>query len=147
MPTTDLVQKTAEAIATILDTLAGIVAITGRASGNIMTWDALRDSTPMPALAYQFSGSLPGFGDKDTRILTFSIAAFAEGNGAQATVNALIEQVELGLTHTALTAQGLDACPDPTSRPWPRALFPIEEGAGVRGLVQATVDVSVVITK
>jgi hypothetical protein len=146
MTTTDIVERACEAVVAILDTDAGIVALTGRANGNIVAWNALADAA-LPCLAYQFVNSASGWAIGDTRRLRFDVSCHADGNDAQAVAHALAERVELALTATALLAQGLDACADPDSRPWNRAFQPEDETAGVRGLTQATVEVVLVVTK
>jgi hypothetical protein len=79
--------------------------------------------------------------------LRFQLTAVAAGNGSFQKVNDLLEAVENHLTATALNAQGLDACPDPESRPWPRYPVEPEVEEGQRDLEQEVLDAVLVVTK
>ena len=105
MPTTDIIQRTAEALVAILDTDAGVVALTGRANGNIVPFDDSADA-PLPIISYiDVTGTIAG-GIGDTRRV---IVQFTVAGGTKAIVNAILEAVENALTTTNFYAVGLDA--------------------------------------
>lgn len=76
---TDLIQKVREAIVAILDTHASIVAITGRGSENLVSWETLGESSPttVPVLAYLFVVATELASDGDTREVLFQLTADA----------------------------------------------------------------------
>lgn len=76
---TDLIQKVREAIVAVLDTHSSIVAITGRASGNLVSWETLADEEPsgVPVLAYLFVVATKLASDGDTREALFQLTAAA----------------------------------------------------------------------
>jgi hypothetical protein len=92
---TDIVQKVREAIVTILDTHASIVAITGRANGNIVSWDTLADQSPteVPILAYLFvvARKLPA--DGDTREALFQLTADGPKESQRHELLGVVEQL------------------------------------------------------
>ena len=137
---TDIVQRTAEAIVAILDTNAPVVAITGRANGNIVPFDDLADA-PLPIISYidVTSATAGGIGDTRRVIIQFTVA----GN-TKAIANALLEAVEnaFGLSSN-FYAVGLDACLDPGSRPIRRGT----PGDTEEGYFSADMDVTLIVTK
>lgn len=110
MPVTDLMQRLREAVVSILDGLGAVQAITGRSAGNVVAWDSLEDA-PRPVLAYLLHSFAQVGESGDARDGVLQVTAVAEGNGADAIVNALLEAVEQGLTAEALYAAGVDASP------------------------------------
>lgn len=139
MPTTDIIQRTSDALVAILDTNAAVVAITGRANVNIVPYDDIADVT-VPILAYlDVTGANAG-GIGDTRRVVFQFTAAAS---SKAIANALLEAVENGLTPQAFTAAGLDACIDPANRPTRRG----KPGDTEEGYFEADVDVTLIVTK
>lgn len=136
MPTTDLVQRTAEALVAILDTNAGVVAITNRANGNIVPYDDLADA-PTPIISYidVTSAIAGGIGDTRRVIIQFTVAATTK-----AVANALLEAIENGLTTTNFYAAGLDAyMQDFLRRGTP--------GDTEEGYFSADMDVTLIVTK
>lgn len=93
----DIVELTREAVVSIIDTHASIVAITGRASENIVAWDPDTE-VDRPVIAYQFITAPPLAADGDTRLMLFQFSASAED---EATVHELLGLVEQVLTQTA----------------------------------------------
>lgn len=107
---TDIKQRLREALVAVLDTAAAIAALTGRASENLVSWNALEEAT-RPVLVYRIL-SLSENGESgegwDARV---QLTAVAEGNNADATVEELLGAVCTTLTAGALLAAGVDAAP------------------------------------
>lgn len=102
---TDPVQQLSEAIVAIVDTDAAIVAITGRASGNIVRWKR-RKATAMPRLAYLVGPTeiAGGLGE------TYDVDGLLRGEAASAAqANALLRAAVELLTPMAFEALGCDA--------------------------------------
>ena len=105
MPPTDPLQQLSEATVTIIDTAASIVAITGRASDNIVRWRR-RKATPLPRLAYVFGPTeiAGGLGE------TYDVDGVLRAEASSASVaNALLRAAVELLTPMAFEAQGCDA--------------------------------------
>lgn len=139
MPTTDIVQRTRNALVAILDTNAAVVAITGRANVNVVPYDDLAEIA-VPILAYLdvTASNAGGIGDTRRVVIQFTAAAASED-----VANALLETVENSLTPQAFTAAGLDACIDPENRPMRRG----KAGDTEEGYFEADVDVTLLVTK
>ena len=107
---TDVKQRLREAIVAVLDTHAAVVALTGRASGNIADWNAV-DEQLRPGLLYHIVW-LSENGESgegwDARV---QITAIAEGNNADSIVEELLGVVREELDAPAMLAAGLDAAP------------------------------------
>ena len=131
---TDLLQRVKEAIVAILDTAAGIVAITERPDGNIVPWKDLSDAT-LPVLAYFIvtANEIGGIGD--TRQVDIQFTASASDDSV---VNALLEQVELTFVEPAFAAQNLNAYVSSRSR----QPSPDEED-----VQRGDLDISIIVTK
>lgn len=106
----DIVQRLRVATVTALDTVAAIVALTGRATGNIVSWNALAEC-PRPCLAYAIIDLRQTGESGDGRDGVVQFTAVAEGNNADATVQELLGLVEEHYTAPALLAAGVDAAP------------------------------------
>lgn len=94
-PPTDLLERCAIAVVAVLDSHAQIVAITGRANGNVLPWD-VEDETELPVIAYRDTiatrgGQAPATGDSREVMFLFSVVAATESE-----VNALLEVIEGG---------------------------------------------------
>ena len=111
MPTTDIEQRVREAIVAVLDTLPAIVALTGRASRNLVP-DAIDDDIPLPAVVYHVIATTNAGALGDTREVTVQFTAVA---ATMAIANALLELVENTLNAPAFYAltPPLDACAIP----------------------------------
>ena len=142
MPATDLEQRIIEAIVAVLDLDAGVQAITGRLTGNILPWQD-SEALTYPVLLYQVPTIDPYGGAGDTRLAEVQLTAVADGEGAGATTRALLERVELGLTQPLLEAQGLDAAVIRSRR---RGATP-EGSTGSRGTTRADIILTVYVTK
>lgn len=93
------VQQVREAVVAILDTHASVVALTGRASGNVVPWDDLGDGH-VPAIAYQFVAD--DFGPiENSRAIQMQFTAVASSETA---ANELIALVMTLLTWSAFNA-------------------------------------------
>lgn len=138
MPT-DIIQRTTEAMVAALDTNSAIVAITGRANGNVIPFDDFGDAT-LPTIAYMDVTGANAGGIGDTRRVVYQ---FTAGAKSRSVANALLEAVENGLTPQAFTAAGLDACIDPENRPSRRG----KAGDTEEGYFEADVDVTLLVTK
>lgn len=98
MATTDIVQRVREAIVAALDARPAVVALTGRAAGNVVPWRT-RGEAELPRIAYLVVGGPRVGGVGDNRRLVVQFSCFAED---EATANALVEQVEAGFTTLTL---------------------------------------------
>lgn len=124
MPTTDYVERVAEAVVAALDTRAAIVALTEQPSTNVVPWrDNLQELlTPdrLGLIAYHVVIARRGGGAiGDFRRIILNCTALAR---TESVANALCEQVELGLTCATLAALAtpLDArIEDVTRQPIP----------------------------
>lgn len=132
---TDLENRLNAALVGALDTDAGVVALTGRASGNLLPMSDI-GAAQLPALMYLLLDLTPNGAAGDTRLATYQITAIADGDGAQSMTAALLQRVELAVTEPALRAQGIDACP--SGRPHRRRV-PIDSDA-TRALARADLD-------
>jgi hypothetical protein len=136
MPTTDIVQRTSEAVVAMLDTAPDIVALTSRANGNVIPFDDLADAA-LPVIAYIDVTSAIAGGIGDTRRV---ILQFTAAGSTKAVVNALLEAVENNLTTTKFYAAGLDAyMQDFLRRGTP--------GDTEEGYFSADMDVTLIVTK
>ena len=87
----DIIERSMVAIVAALDAHAQIQAITGRASGNIVAWNAGM-AAELPVLAYRYTIATPGGGAiGDTREILWLFSAIAPTESA---TNALLEVVE-----------------------------------------------------
>jgi hypothetical protein len=141
---TDLVHRVCAAIVAILDGDAGVQAITGSASGNVMRWGAPSRDVVQPRLLYMPLTGSPVGGTGDTRDVAVQLTAVAAGAGAQAKCYALIERVELAIDFAALDAQGLDAIP--LDRLFRRYEGPVDPEGGEEQ-ARADVDILIRVTK
>lgn len=94
-PITDIVDRAKIAIVAVLDTHPQIVAITGRANGNLIPWDA-ETETEQPLVAYRATvatrgGAAPATGDSREIMFLFS----AVGENESETL-ALLDVIEGG---------------------------------------------------
>jgi hypothetical protein len=139
MPTTDLIQRVADALVAVLDTLTAMVALTSRPNGNVLPYDEFTDAA-LPAIAYLdvTGANAGGIGDTRRVVIQFTAAA-----GSKSVANALLEVVENALTPQAFTAAGLDACIDPDNRPTRRG----KPGDTEEGTFEADMDVTLIVTK
>lgn len=95
-PPEDLEERCAIAVVAVLDTHAQISAITGRANGNVIAWDA-EIEVPLPMVAYRDtiatrSGAAPATGDSREVMFLFSAVAATESE-----CNALLSAIEGGI--------------------------------------------------
>lgn len=102
---TDPVQQLSEAIATILDTNASIVALTGRESGNVARWKR-RKPLSLPRLAYHVGPAEIAGGLGETYDVDATLRAEA---ATPAAANALLRAAIEALTPMAFEALGCDA--------------------------------------
>src|SRR4051812_2895389 len=91
-------QQLREAIVAVLDTDAGIVALTSRASDNVVAWGDL-DPTTAPVIAYHVVAFTKLGGSADQRRALVQFTAVAE---TEKTANELIAAVDAALTTVAL---------------------------------------------
>jgi hypothetical protein len=100
MAAVDFVQVMRECLVSALDTAPLIVAVTGRASGNIIAWG---DDTPdlLPVVSYRITDAAPsgGLGDERKVQIRFRAAATTER-----VANELLGAVEKSLTYQRLHA-------------------------------------------
>lgn len=143
MPTTDIEQRTIEAVTDILDDDAGVQAITGRTTKNCLPQHSLTQAQ-LPVLTYFVVGTQEIGGTGDNRLITIQWSAYAEGDGADATARALLERIELGLTQPLMAAKGLDGMPYPGGRR--RYPGPIDPEIS-RALVRLNLDQDFWVTK
>jgi hypothetical protein len=109
---TDVKQKTAESLSTILVALTGLTAIGAIVlPRSDLTDQALTPTTPVVAYWLFEDDQVGGIGDE--RKVSFEIDCIAEGNNANAIANAMASIVRDGLTWSAFNALGMDACVDP----------------------------------
>jgi hypothetical protein len=134
----DAVQRVNEALVAIVNADATIRTLTGRTSGNLVPWSQAGTGT-LPTTAYQLVVDSP-VGDGQVRRMQYQLDAFADGNGAGATVNALADALIEGISVTALATQGLDAVVETITR---RVLPPDPEGG--RALQRATLDLTLTL--
>ena len=106
---TDFVQVVREAVATILETDAELVAITGRTYGNIIAFNSDVDPET-PVLAYEVIAASEDGGVKDTRLVRTQFSALAD---EESTVHEMLGVVERKLSANAFSALAvpLDAVP------------------------------------
>lgn len=138
---TDLEDRTARALVAILNADAGVQAITGRTSGNVVAWKNANDAE-LPVIAFLFLDGEEIGGAGDNRFFNYQLTAIAEGDGARSMTAALMERIELGITEPLLAAQGLDACPLRRRR---RSVP--EDGEASRGIERADIDLTLWVTK
>lgn len=138
----DVIQEVRRAVVAIVNGDATLATITGHASPQITMWQDLRLDGALPILAYQVVvlGQTPADRDSRTGLLQFS--AFATGNGAQATIEAMLERVEQILTALALDGNGVDGAPVRFIR-----REEPEDRDGSRGVRRADLDVELTLTK
>jgi hypothetical protein len=142
MTATDIEALLNEAIVAVLDIDAGVVAITGRPSGNILPMQDV-GTLGLPVLLYLLIDLASNGSAGDTRLALFQFSAIAEGNDAASTTAALMERIELALTEPALAAQGLDACP--YGRPRRRRIAADADAS--RAVARADMDFTLLVTK
>jgi hypothetical protein len=99
VPPTDIVQYAREAIVAALDTAPLVVAVTGRANGNVVAWDTLADDAPLPIAAYRITSAAPSGGLNDERKIQVTFRAVAETESA---ANTLLGAIEKSLTYPRL---------------------------------------------
>lgn len=111
---TDPVQQMREKLVAILDTAAAVVAITSRASGNIVEAQTLAAAT-LPSVAYAVVVVPRVGGDGDRRRFTVQFDAFA---AKESVANELLYAVETTVTASAFAAgpQSMDAHPTRVTR-------------------------------
>jgi hypothetical protein len=132
----DFVQTVREAVIAVLDTQSTIVALTGRANGNVIPFDDLGDVVVMGIEFMVVSAvMIGGIGDTRRVLLTFTASAPLEADA-----NALLDLVEKKLTCPAMEAAGLDAYPEEFSRTG-------IAGRASDGTSSANLDVTLVVTK
>jgi hypothetical protein len=97
------------AIVAALDTAAALVALTGRASANVVAWDDLDAEGPFPVVAYQVVSMERSSMSGDSWRARVQFTAVAS---TEALANELIAAVDVSLTTSTLAAlpQPLDAC-------------------------------------
>lgn len=94
-PIEDLIDRAKIAVVAVLDTHAQISAITGRASGNLIPWDA-EIETEKPVVAYRATIGTPGGSAiGDTREIMFLFSAVADSDSESL---ALLSAIEGGHT-------------------------------------------------
>jgi hypothetical protein len=126
MPAADALQQLSAAIATIIDTNASIIAITGRASDNIVRWRR-RKATTLPRLAYiagpaVISGGLGERYDVDVVLRAEATSAAAANQLLRTAVELLTPMAFETLTCDALvTDVTYDNPPDDQGDPTPNA--------------------------
>jgi hypothetical protein len=106
----DVRQRLRVALVAVLDTAAAIAALTGRASDNVVAWNALA-LAPKPCIAYRIVDCRenPESGEGwDARV---QFTTVADGDDADETVEELQGAIRETLTAPALLAAGLDASP------------------------------------
>ncbi len=104
----DIVQDCTEALTAIIGGAATVQTITGRTTKNCLSHNTKDPLARLPVLLLAFLGGTQRGGLGDTRTLRYQVTAFAKGNSADATANALIEAVENGVTQPALDALDVD---------------------------------------
>lgn len=136
MPAADFVQAVKEAIVAALDTNSAVVALAGRANGNVIPFDDLGDPV-IPSIEYMVvvATMIGGIGDTRRVLVTFNGNAELESDA-----NALLDAVEKNLTCPALIAAGLDAYPELFSRSG-------VAGRASDGTSSAGMDVTLIVTK
>lgn len=126
----DPLQRLRVALVAIVSASAAMQAIANRVDNLLLAWSNLDVDQLLPATAYDLVGFAQTGKDNDTRAGTVRFSAFAQGNGALATTEAMLEAIELAVTAPALLAQGLDATPVVLHREYPAP--EADEGDGVR---------------
>lgn len=106
----DIVQRLRAALITALDAGVTIAALTGRASDNLVAWNALAEAIK-PVIAYRIIDLRQNGESGDGRDGLIQFTAVAEGNDADSVVQELLGAVETDLTAEALLAAGVDAAP------------------------------------
>lgn len=104
----DVERQLGNAVVAILTAHAGVQAITGRTSRNIVPDDDI-GAAALPCFSYLLVTSEEVGGTGDNRAFTLQLSAFAEGPNAKATTQDLVELAETALSVTAFAAQGVDA--------------------------------------
>jgi hypothetical protein len=109
-PHSDVFERLRQATVAIVDGLAAVQAITGRASANCVAWDSVGEAA-RPVVVYKIIvlGQNGESGDGREGVVQFT--AVAENNNADRTVNELLKAIEDGYTASALYAQGVDGAP------------------------------------
>lgn len=103
-------QQLREALVAVLGAAAAITTITGRATANIVEWQALAEA-PRPVLVYRvisFAENGESGEGWDARV---QLTAVAEGTDADVVANTLLGAARDALTAPALLAAGVDAAP------------------------------------
>ena len=94
----DFVQLAREAIVAALDTAPRVVAVTGRADGNLIAWDDESDAA-LPIAAYRITSAAPSGGLNDERKVQVTFRAVAL---TEAQANELLGAIEHSLTYPRL---------------------------------------------
>lgn len=133
----DMVQRLREAIVAIVDTNADVQALTGRANGNIVSWDTLSTDT-LPVVAYQFITSHDGPSPM-LRGYDFQFTAVAATESA---ANALIGVVSSLFSASAFAALAVpvDAALDPDPGPVRRSVPYDDDAVAYRADVDLTIN-------
>lgn len=141
MASTDLEQRLREAIVAVLTADTQVQALCGRTTKIVRPWSSIAEGD-LPVLNYYILATEELGGTYDTRRVTVSFTAWAEGEGAQSIANHLVERVELGLTWPLLNAQNVDAAPLRRTRTGVEI-----DREGSRGLARSDIDVELLVTK
>lgn len=107
MPTNE-VTTVRNAVVALLSADATMRTLCGRTGGIVVPWGTVA-SAKRPVLAYLLSSNAGIGGAGNRRSVQVFLGAFAQGNGAMDTVEALTRRAREVLTHTAFMTQGLDA--------------------------------------
>ena len=95
------------AITAVLNADAGVQSLCGRSSGCVVAWKLL-GTAKYPVIAYQLPSDTELDGIDDPRECLALFGAFADGDVAPTTVEALCQRIREALTPMAIYAQGVE---------------------------------------
>jgi hypothetical protein len=151
MPATDVEERLAVGLCNIVDGLAALQTLMGRATNLIVSWADWQqspESVTLPVIAYDITDhrEIGGAGDNRRFLVTF--ACFDREHGSAVAMDPLsrtrhmVELLEGGVSQPALALQGLDAAV--MSRTRPPSLQELDDLEGVR---RSSVQMDIWITK
>jgi hypothetical protein len=96
------------ALVAILLADSSLRTITGRTEGFVVTWDSIATAA-RPCIAYLMTTNNRTGGKAHRRLVQVLLGAYARGNTAQDTAEAMTRRVREALTRAAFVGQGLEA--------------------------------------
>lgn len=145
----DPLSRLSAALVAVLDTAPAVVAVTGRARGNVVPWESGEANVPLPVLAYLVVTAQPALGTQWRAPVQLTASAVGTEPGvtpaksAREQANALIAATLDALSATAFAAL---ATPLDARREFDRDVLRTVEHDTDDGAARADLDVSILFT-